>query len=122
MELEQLKGKNWVASMMLCWALGAFGAHRFYTGKVNSAWAMVVLTILGFTAPISLIWALVDGFTLAFNKYKAADGSELYEYIKALGWTYVGVVILSILGIMLYGVFVIALISAVMSGAASGGF
>lgn len=117
MELEQLKGKNWVATMMLCWALGAFGAHRFYTGKTNSAWVMVVLTILGFTAPISLIWAIVDGITIAFNKYKTAEGCELYEYIKGLGWTYVGVIILSILGFTIYGFMILAILSAAMSGA-----
>lgn len=27
--LNKLEGKNWVATMMLCWTLGAFGAHRF---------------------------------------------------------------------------------------------
>lgn len=28
-ELDRLKGKNWVAALMLCWLLGMYGAHRF---------------------------------------------------------------------------------------------
>ena len=64
-QLQELKGKNWMAAMSLCWFLGMYGAHRFYTGKTNSGWVMVVLTVLGITAPISAIWALIDGFRLA---------------------------------------------------------
>ena len=122
MELEQLKGKNWVAAMALCWFLGAFGAHRFYTGKTNSAWVMVVLTLVGLTAPISAIWALVDGFTLAFNKYKAADGGNLFEYINWLGWLYVAAVILGILAFMFYGVMILALLSSAFAGAGTGAY
>ncbi len=118
--LEQLKGKNWVASMALCWFLGYFGAHRFYTGKQNSAWIMLVLTILGITAPISAIWSVIDGFMIALGKYKHEDGSELYERIDWLGYVYIALVILGILACVLYFIFIIAMTAAIFSAAGSG--
>ncbi len=120
MELEQLKGKNWVATLMLCWALGMYGAHRFYTGKSVSAWVMVALTVLGLTAPISAIWALVDGFCIALGKFAHADGSELYERINWLGYVYIAVMILAVLFIALYGLMIIGVMAAAIAGAGSG--
>lgn len=122
MELEQAKGKNWVATLMLCWALGMYGGHRFYTGKSNSAWAMVALTILGITAPISALWALIDGFTIALGKYKHADGSELYERINWLGYVYITLMVLAIILMLLYGLMIIGMIGAMIAGTASGSF
>lgn len=118
MELEQLKGKNWVAAMMLCWALGVYGGHRFYTGKTTSAWIMVALTVLGITAPISFIWVLVDGFTIALGKFKHEDGSELYERINWLGYVYIALCILAIIFMLLYGLMIIGMIAAILGGAA----
>ena len=112
--LEELKGKNWVATMMLCWCLGVFGGHRFYTGKTTSAWVMVALTIvLPFVTPI---WALVDGITIALGKFQHEDGSELYEKIDWLGYTYTGLMILSILGILGYLLLIFVFAAAAISG------
>lgn len=118
--LEQLKGKNWVATMALCWFLGYFGAHRFYTGKQNSAWIMLVLTILGITAPISAIWSVIDGVMIALGKYTHNDDSELYERIDWLGYVYIALVILGILICVLYFVSIIAMIAALFGAAGSG--
>jgi TM2 domain-containing membrane protein YozV len=112
-ELKKCEGKNWVAAMMLCWAFGAIGGHRFYTRKTNTAWVMLVLTILGITAPVSAIWAVVDGFTIALGKFRAEDGGELYERINWLGYTYIVLTILSILGVLLYGAIIIAAVAAI---------
>lgn len=116
MELQELKGKNWVAAMMLCWALGLYGAHRFYTGKQNSAWAMVALTVLGITAPISAIWALIDGFTLALGQYRHNDGSELYERINWLGYVYIVLMVLTLLGVLLYFTVIVGFLMSAISG------
>lgn len=116
MELQELKGKNWVAAMMLCWALGLYGGHRFYTGKGNSAWAMVALTILGITAPISAIWALIDGIMLALGKYKHADGSELYERINWLGYVYIALMVCGIILMILYFSVFVGMIALMSSG------
>lgn len=78
--LQELKGKNWMAAMAWCWFLGSFGAHRFYTGRQNTAWVMFALSLLGLS-PVMWIWSVVDGFMLALGKYTHEDGSALYERI-----------------------------------------
>ena len=101
-QLGNLKGKNWMAAMMLCWLFGALGAHRFYTGKTNTAIAMLVLTITGCFAPIAAIWQLVDGIMIALGKFTHEDGSELYERINWVGYVYIGFMVLAILAIIGY--------------------
>ena len=101
-QLGNLKGKNWMAAMMLCWLFGALGAHRFYTGKTNTAIAMLVLTLTGCFAPIAAIWQLVDGIMIALGKFTHEDGSELYERINWVGYVYIVFMILAILAIIGY--------------------
>jgi TM2 domain-containing membrane protein YozV len=101
-QLGNLKGKNWMAAMMLCWLFGALGAHRFYTGKTNTAIAMLVLTLTGCFAPIAAIWQLVDGIMIALGKFTHEDGSELYERINWVGYVYIAFMILAILAIIGY--------------------
>ncbi len=102
-DLEKLKGKNWMAAMALCWLFGAFGAHRFYTGKTNSAWIMLIFSVSGLLAPISTLWMLIDGFVLALGQFTHADGSELYERKPAFGYFYIAYVAFFIIaGILLF--------------------
>lgn len=98
--LNKLEGKNWVATMMLCWTLGAFGAHRFYTGKTGSAWVMAIMTLTLCLAPFSAVWAMFDGFMIALGYWKHDDGSELYERINWLGYIYIALFALTIGGIL----------------------
>lgn len=118
--LERCKGKNWVATMALCWFLGLYGAHRFYTGKTDSGIIMIVLTVLGITAPITAIWALVDGFAIALGKFTHEDGSELYEKIDWFGYLYIALMILAILGVIAYIGVIITLMGAAISAVGSG--
>jgi TM2 domain-containing membrane protein YozV len=119
-ELKNLEGKNWVATMVLCWLFGAIGGHRFYTRKTNTAWVMLVLTILGVTAPISYIWSIVDGFTIALGKFKAEDGSELYERVNWLGYTYIVLTILSIVGGIFFSFLFLATLVSVAGAMGAG--
>ena len=116
-ELEQLKGKNWVAAMTLCWLFGPIGGHRFYTGKQGTAWAMFALSLLGLF-PITWIWALVDGVTLAMGSYKHEDGTDLYEKIDWYGWVYVATQVLTIIGAILYLGVIVAFVAAGIGSAA----
>jgi TM2 domain-containing membrane protein YozV len=52
--------KSRLATTLLAWFLGIFGAHRFYLGKIGTAVAMLLLAIAGW----STIWFF--GFGLAF--------------------------------------------------------
>jgi len=114
-DLENLKGKNWMAAMSLCWFLGAFGAHRFYTGKNNSAWVMVVFTATGILAPFSALWMLLDGIVLALGQFTHADGSELFEYKPWFGYLFLAIVVLSVVVAILFFVFFAAVIFAGMN-------
>ena len=122
---EQLKGKNWLATMLACWLGGALGMHRFYTGKTKSAVAMLILTILICTIPISMIWQLVDGITIAIGKFRHADGSELYEKITWVGVVYIIFAILGIIYAFLNFAVLGATLGAILgsgTGAGMGGF
>lgn len=119
-EVQNLRGKNWVAAMMLCWQFGYLGAHRFYTGKTGSAWAMAVMSLTGCLCPISMIWALVDGVMIALGKYTHEDGGELYERINWLGYVYIIAMILGILYIIFYGAMMVASIAS-LAGAGGAG-
>ncbi len=120
-ETEQLQGKNWVATMMLCWTLGMYGAHRFYTGKSGTAWAMAILTLTGCFSFVSLIWMVIDGIMIALGKWTHEDGSELYERIPWLGVVYIVLVVLALLFILFYFGSIIALIGMIgTSGAGAG--
>lgn len=118
--LEKLKGKNWVATLMLCWFLGMYGAHRFYTGKSNSAWVMLILSITGLGTFVSMIWALVDGFAIALGKFAHEDGDELYERIDWLGYVYIAMMILAVLGALVYILLFFGIMGAALSGIGSG--
>ena len=103
--------------MMLCWTLGAFGAHRFYTGKTGTAWAMAIMTLTCCLAPISAIWAMIDGIMIAIGSWNHDDGSELYERINWLGYIYIAVMLMTILYVLLQlAIFFAALGAAAGSG------
>ena len=100
---KKMRGRNWVATFMLCVLLGMFGAHRFYTGRIGSAITMLAFTCLIITFPITSIWCMIDFFTLAFGNYTAAGDEELYERIPWLAYLYLifgGVFMLGILGMV----------------------
>ena len=65
---RQEQEKRWIVSLVLCWFLGVFGAHRFYTG--HTAIGVVQLLTFGGCG----IWTLVDFIILLTGSFKDADG------------------------------------------------
>lgn len=65
---RQEQEKRWIVSLVLCWFLGVFGAHRFYTG--HTAIGVVQLLTLGGCG----IWVLIDFIILLTGSFKDADG------------------------------------------------
>jgi TM2 domain-containing membrane protein YozV len=65
---KQESQNRWIISMILCWFLGVFGVHRFYTGHTTIG--IVQLLTLGGCG----IWALVDFIMLVVGSYKDANG------------------------------------------------
>jgi len=52
--MEEISPKSRLATTLLAWFLGEFGAHRFYLGKVGTG-LLMLFTLGGFG-----IWALID--------------------------------------------------------------
>lgn len=67
------EGKDWLTTLLLCFFLGAFGVHRFYTKSTGIGVAQL-LTLGGCG-----IWALVDLIMIVTNSYKDGDGMPLVK-------------------------------------------
>ena len=70
--------------LLLCFFLGGFGAHRFYVGKIGTAIAQLLLTIIGVVLSIILvgyflvaavgIWVLVDLIMIIIGSFTDKNG------------------------------------------------
>ncbi len=92
-------GRSYVVTLLLSFLLGAFGAHRFYTGYTVIAIVQLVCTITGFGALFSCLWALVDTVSIALNKYEDADGKPLDKVNQGCGlFVMIWLVVVFVLG------------------------
>ncbi|MDR0825578.1 MAG: TM2 domain-containing protein [Prevotella sp.] len=71
--LNEEEGKDWTTTLLLCFFLGLFGIHRFYTN--STAIGVVQLVTLGGCG----IWALVDFILILSGSYKDGDGNLLVK-------------------------------------------
>jgi len=83
-QTEYISSKSRLVTTLLALFLGMFGAHRFYTGKIVTAVAMLILTILGvatiwyclfgliFLIPVG-VWILVDFITAVSGNEKDSE-------------------------------------------------
>jgi len=60
--------KSWVAALLLCFFLGAFGFHRFYVGKVGTG-ILQLLTLGGLG-----IWTFIDFIIIIIGGFKDSNG------------------------------------------------
>ena len=60
--------KGFVPAILLCFFLGALGAHRFYVGKIGTG-ILQLLTFGGLG-----MWALVDFVMIATGNFKDKGG------------------------------------------------
>ena len=65
------EGYDWLTTLLLCFFLGGFGVHRFYTGHTTIG-VIQVLTLGGCG-----IWTFVDFILIAVGSYKDAKGRAL---------------------------------------------
>lgn len=68
--------KDWLTTLLLCFFLGFFGAHRFYTNHIGIA---VVQLLTGGGCGI---WALIDFIMILTGNYKDAEGNQLIKRAK----------------------------------------
>nr|ABB84828.1 TM2 transmembrane domain 2 protein [uncultured delta proteobacterium DeepAnt-1F12] len=67
----EVSDKEWLVTLLLCFFLGGFGVHRFYTGHIGIG--VVQLLTLGGCG----IWALIDLIVIAVGNYRDSDGLPL---------------------------------------------
>jgi len=76
--------KSRLATSLLAWFLGSFGAHRFYIGKTGTAVVMLVLGLIGWTTVWFLVgipflvavevWRLIDFILAVCGKMEDSNG------------------------------------------------
>jgi len=80
---------DWLILLLLCFFLGGFGIHQFYSGKTGRGIAMAVIfvvsiplcyVIVGVLGLIGVyIWALVDFINIIMEKFTNANGVIYYR-------------------------------------------
>lgn len=89
-EEVDISPKSRLATSLLAWFLGTFGAHRFYLGKIGSAVGMLILSILGY-ATIAFaagfiflgavgIWALIDFIYAVSGNMRDKEGKLIKNW------------------------------------------
>ncbi|MCT4614983.1 MAG: NINE protein [Marinifilaceae bacterium] len=68
---QQQNQNKWITTLLLCWFLGVFGVHRFYTGH----------TLIGVLQLITFggcgIWTIIDLIVIALGNFKDAEGRPI---------------------------------------------
>ena len=61
-------------TLLLCFFIGYFGAHRFYTGKIGTAFIMIA-TLGGLG-----IWVIIDLAMILTANFRDKKGHLVYEW------------------------------------------
>jgi hypothetical protein len=72
-ELAPGEGKDWLTTLLLCFFVGVFGVHRFYTG--HTVIGVVQLLTLGGCG----IWVLIDFIIIIIGTFKDSNGHLLVK-------------------------------------------
>lgn len=84
----QVSKKNYIVTVLLCFFLGNFGAHRFYVGKIGTA-ILMLLTFggLGIWFIIDFIFIVCGQFKDSHNKFIKPEGLMTEKPVRKKGKT-----------------------------------
>lgn len=68
---------------------GALGVHDFYCGNSGSGFLKLIFTLTGVLSIISVIWNLMDLYSIGEGSYRDSDGL----YLEGAGWAKVAVIL-----------------------------
>jgi TM2 domain-containing membrane protein YozV len=76
MDGSNISPKSRLVTLLLCFFLGGFGAHRFYVGKMGTG-VLMLLTLGGFG-----IWYLVDLIMIIVGSFRDQQGRVVYRWTE----------------------------------------
>jgi TM2 domain-containing membrane protein YozV len=68
--------KSRLATLLLCWFLGIFGAHRFYVGKIGTG-VLQLITLGGLG-----IWTIIDFILIIVGSFRDAQGALIFYWTE----------------------------------------
>lgn len=71
---EGISEKSFAATLLLCFFLGIFGAHHFYTGKTGIGVVYLVATLCVIGIPVIGIMSIVDFFVILSGSFRDEYG------------------------------------------------
>ena len=82
--------KSRVAALLLCFFLGGFGAHRFYTGKVGTGILQLFTLVIGWVLSIILVgyiplfilgvWVFIDFIVILVGSFRDNEGKQISKW------------------------------------------
>jgi TM2 domain-containing membrane protein YozV len=94
MSEAQISNEKKLTLLLLCWLVGLFGLHRFYTGKYHSGSLQLLMLMLagmlGFFEAESLIalpvilillWWVIDVLFIIMGRFTDKDGKPIIDWV-----------------------------------------
>lgn len=76
MSVTNISPKSRLVTLLLCFFLGGFGAHRFYVGKIGTG-ILMLLTLGGLG-----IWWLIDTIIIIVGSFEDKDGRRIFRWTE----------------------------------------
>ncbi|MFJ6209763.1 TM2 domain-containing protein [Lysinibacillus sp. NPDC092081] len=70
--MDYISDRSYKVTMLLCFFLGYFGAHRFYAEKIETG-LLIIVTLGGLC-----IWVLIDLFMIVIGNFPDKEGYKIY--------------------------------------------
>jgi TM2 domain-containing membrane protein YozV len=80
--MQQTSKKLRLPAFLFAFFLGAFGAHRFYVGKIGTAVVMLILSLTIVGLLVTSIWVLIDWITILSGTFTDKEGLKIVKWTE----------------------------------------